>query len=137
MSEILCRLDHAGLFLPGDTERKPILRDITWDIHAGEHSVLIGGNGAGKSTLMKLMVGLLKPNSGTVSLFGEAIGDKKAEDLSRQISLVYQNPEEMFIKDSIRADIAYAIGYNEPHYFSYIFKKYTGISPSVYRKQAQ
>ena len=35
------------------------------------------------------------------------------------------------------ADIAYAIGYNEPHYFSYIFKKYTGISPSVYRKQAQ
>ena len=109
MSEILCRLDHAGLFLPGDTERKPILRDITWDIHAGEHSVLIGGNGAGKSTLMKLMVGLLKPNSGTVSLFGEAIGDKKAEDLSRQISLVYQNPEEMFIKDSIRADIAYAM----------------------------
>ena len=70
---------------------------------------LIGSNGAGKSTLMKLMVGLLKPNSGTVSLFEEAIGDKKAEDLSRQISLVYQNPEEMFIKDSIRADIAYAM----------------------------
>ena len=45
---------------------------------------LIGSNGAGKSTLMKLMVGLLKPNSGTVSLFGEAIGDKKAEDLSRR-----------------------------------------------------
>ena len=40
---------------------------------------------------------------------GEAIGDKKAEDLSRQISLVYQNPEEMFIKDSIHADIAYAM----------------------------
>ena len=58
---------------------------------------------------MKLMVGLLKPNSGTVSLFEEAIGDKKAEDLSRQISLVYQNPEEMFIKDSIRADVAYAM----------------------------
>ena len=70
---------------------------------------LIGSNGAGKSTLMKLMVGLLKPQAGTVSLFGEAIGDKKAEDLSRQISLVYQNPEEMFIKDSIRADIAYAM----------------------------
>ena len=70
---------------------------------------LIGSNGAGKSTLMKLMVGLLKPNAGTVSLFGEAIGDKKAEDLSRQISLVYQNPEEMFIKDSIRTDVAYAM----------------------------
>ena len=32
-----------------------------------------------------------------------------AENLSRQISLVYQNPEEMFIKDSIRTDIAYAM----------------------------
>ena len=70
---------------------------------------LIGSNGAGKSTLMKLMVGLLRPNAGTVSLFGEAIGEKRAEDLSRQISLVYQNPEEMFIKDSIRGDIAYAM----------------------------
>ena len=70
---------------------------------------LIGSNGAGKSTLMKMMVGLLRPQTGTVSLFDEPIGEKKAEDLSRQISLVYQNPEEMFIKDSIRADIAYAM----------------------------
>lgn len=35
------------------------------------------------------------------------------------------------------SDIAYAIGYNEPHYFSYIFKKHTGISPSMYRKQCE
>lgn len=82
---------------------------LNLNIRKGEKVALIGSNGAGKSTLMKLMVGLLKPNAGTVSLFGEAIGDKKAEDLSRQISLVYQNPEEMFIKDSIRADIAYAM----------------------------
>ena len=34
---------------------------------------------------------------------------EEAEALSRQISLVYQNPEEMFIKDSIRGDIAYAM----------------------------
>ena len=58
---------------------------------------------------MKMMVGLLRPQSGTVSLFDQPIGEKKAEDLSRQISLVYQNPEEMFIKDSIRGDISYAM----------------------------
>ena len=86
-----------------------VFQDLDLNIRKGEKVALIGSNGAGKSTLMKLMVGLLKPNSGTVSLFGEAIGDKKAEDLSRQISLVYQNPEEMFIKDSIRGDIAYAM----------------------------
>ena len=90
-------------------EPRAVFRDLNLTIRRGEKVALIGSNGAGKSTLMKLMVGLLRPNGGTVSLFGEAIGDKKAEDLSRQISLVYQNPEEMFIKDSIRADIAYAM----------------------------
>ena len=90
-------------------EAHTVFQGLGLDIRNGEKVALIGSNGAGKSTLMKLMVGLLKPNSGTVSLFEEAIGDKKAEDLSRQISLVYQNPEEMFIKDSIRADIAYAM----------------------------
>ena len=90
-------------------EPHTVFDGLDLDIRKGEKVALIGSNGAGKSTLMKLMVGLLKPNAGTVSLFGEAIGDKKAEDLSRQISLVYQNPEEMFIKDSIRGDIAYAM----------------------------
>ena len=90
-------------------EPHTVFDGLILNIRKGEKVALIGSNGAGKSTLMKLMVGLLKPNAGTVSLFGEAIGDKKAEDLSRQISLVYQNPEEMFIKDSIRADIAYAM----------------------------
>ena len=90
-------------------EPHTVFEGLNLNIRKGEKVALIGSNGAGKSTLMKLMVGLLKPNSGTVSLFGDAIGEKKAEDLSRQISLVYQNPEEMFIKDSIRADIAYAM----------------------------
>ena len=90
-------------------EPRTIFDGLNLDIRKGEKVALIGSNGAGKSTLMKLMVGLLRPQSGTVSLFDEPIGAKKAEDLSRQISLVYQNPEEMFIKDSIRADIAYAM----------------------------
>ena len=90
-------------------EPHTVFQDLDLNIRKGEKVALIGSNGAGKSTLMKLMVGLLRPHAGTVSLFGEAIGDKKAEDLSRQISLVYQNPEEMFIKDSIRGDIAYAM----------------------------
>ena len=88
---------------------REVFHDLNLEIHRGEKVALIGSNGAGKSTLMKLMVGLLRPGEGTVSLFGEPIGEKRAEDLSRQISMVYQNPEEMFIKDSIRGDIAYAM----------------------------
>lgn len=90
-------------------EPRAVFDGLNLDIRHGEKVALIGSNGAGKSTLMKLMVGLLRPQSGTVSLFDQPIGEKKAEDLSRQISLVYQNPEEMFIKDSIRGDISYAM----------------------------
>ena len=90
-------------------EPRTVFQNLNLELHQGEKVALIGSNGAGKSTLMKLMVGLLRPKAGTVSLFGSPIGDKPAEELSRQVSLVYQNPEEMFIQDSIQADIAYAM----------------------------
>src|SRR5699024_585497 len=90
-------------------EPRTVVQGLDLDIRKGERVALSGSNGAAKSSRMKLRVGLPKPNTGTGSLRGAAIGHKKAEDLSRQISLVYQNPEEMFIKDSIRGDIAYAM----------------------------
>lgn len=58
-------------------EPHTVFDGLNLNIRKGEKVALIGSNGAGKSTLMKLMVGLLKPNSGTVSLFEEAIGDKR------------------------------------------------------------
>ncbi len=90
-------------------EDRVIFDRLNLEIHRGEKIALIGSNGAGKSTLMKLMVGLLKPGDGDIMLDGESIRRKKTESLSKKISLVYQNPEEMFIKDSIQADIAYAM----------------------------
>lgn len=78
-------------------------------IHRGEKVALIGSNGAGKSTLMKLMTGVVKPTSGNISLAGISVNDTKTENLSRYVSLVYQNPEDMFIKDSIENDIAFAL----------------------------
>ncbi len=82
---------------------------LNLDIHRGEKIALIGSNGAGKSTLMKMLVGLLKASDGTVFLNGKEMKDVKPEQLSSQISLVYQNPEDMFIKDSIESDISFAI----------------------------
>ena len=81
--------------------------DLT--VRRGDKIALIGSNGAGKSTLMKLMVGLLKPAGGDVLLNGKSLRDSGPEGLGRQVSMVYQNPEDMFIQDSIQADIAYAM----------------------------
>ena len=90
-------------------EPKTVFKDLNLKISKGDKLALIGSNGAGKSTLMKMLIGLLKPTSGDVELFGHSIKKVKAESLSRKISMVYQNPEDMFIKDSIAADVAYAM----------------------------
>lgn len=90
-------------------EPRKIYENLNLKLYRGEKIALIGSNGAGKSTLMKLMIGLVRPNSGEIMLKGMSVGDTKPEKLSDYVSMVYQNPEDMFIKDSIEADIAYAM----------------------------
>lgn len=82
---------------------------LNLDIHRGEKIALIGSNGAGKSTMMKLMTGVIKPSEGEVLLKGRTMKNMKPEQLSKYVSLVYQNPEDMFIKDSIESDISFAM----------------------------
>lgn len=54
-----------------------VLKDITLNIHQGDYLGMIGPNGGGKTTLLKIMLGLLKPKSGTVKLFGTDINKFK------------------------------------------------------------
>lgn len=52
---------------------EPVLKNITFNIHRGDYLGIIGSNGGGKTTLLKIILGLLKPQSGTVKLFGQDI----------------------------------------------------------------
>ncbi len=54
-----------------------VVKNVSLAIHKGDYLGLIGPNGAGKSTLLKLMLGLLKPNQGTVKLFGVEVSKFK------------------------------------------------------------
>lgn len=47
------------------------VRDVSFDLHAGEVIALVGHNGAGKTTLLKLMLGLVRPSTGTIRVLGE------------------------------------------------------------------
>jgi zinc transport system ATP-binding protein len=51
----------------------PVLESISFDIKSGEYLGIIGPNGGGKTTLIRIMLGLLKPTSGTVKIFGQEI----------------------------------------------------------------
>jgi phosphonate transport system ATP-binding protein len=53
--------------------RSQILRNVTFEILAGQSVALIGSNGAGKSTLLRCCVGLAKIDAGSIQLFGEEI----------------------------------------------------------------
>ena len=54
---------------------EPILTDVDLTLREGEFTVLAGANGSGKSTLLKLMVGLLRPDAGTVRVLGGSPAD--------------------------------------------------------------
>jgi zinc transport system ATP-binding protein len=51
--------------------RIPVLEDVSFDVQRGEFLGLVGPNGGGKSTLLKIILGLLKPRKGRVSVLGK------------------------------------------------------------------
>ena len=85
------------------------LKGVSFDVHAGEMLAIVGRNGAGKSTLAQLLVGLLKPQAGALTLFGRPAQRWKVEDLSNHIALVFQNPEHQFLTDTVHDEIAYSL----------------------------
>lgn len=66
----MIRLKNVGYSYGSDV--KPALENVNLTIPQGEFASLVGPNGGGKSTLIKLILGLIKPQSGEVSLFGDA-----------------------------------------------------------------
>lgn len=85
------------------------LRGVSFEIKQGEIVAIVGQNGAGKSTLSKLLVGLQKPTSGEMTMFGRNARKWKVQDLANQIALVFQNPEHQFLCDTVREELEYSL----------------------------
>ncbi|HSH35426.1 ABC transporter ATP-binding protein [Schnuerera sp.] len=73
-----------------------VLKDVSFRIEEGDFVGIIGPNGSAKSTLLKLMVGLLKPDEGTVKLFGERIEEFKDYKKMGYISQNARDFNQMF-----------------------------------------
>lgn len=62
---------------------RPVLKDISFNVHRGETLVIMGGSGCGKSTLLRHMIGSMKPTSGSVRIFGEEIATMSEGEIGR------------------------------------------------------
>ena len=78
------------------------------DIEKGTFNVILGHNGSGKSTLAKLANGLIKPNSGYVSVDGMYTTDSKFEtEIIKRVGLVFQNPDNQIVSSVVEEDVAF------------------------------
>lgn len=70
-----------------------VLEDVSFVVEQGETKILMGGSGSGKSTILKLVLGLVKPDSGRILVEGEDITDYSEHELMRvrqKIGMVFQ-----------------------------------------------
>ena len=73
MSPILYTVDSVGVRLPTADGAQPVLRDISFDVRAGEIVAIIGRSGVGKTTLLRVLGGLLTASCGSVTFDGMAV----------------------------------------------------------------
>lgn len=85
----LIRLENVTLELGG----KKLLDGVNLSLHEGQTKVILGPSGAGKTTILKVILGLLKPQSGLVSVCGielSRLSEKEIIPVRRQIGMVFQ-----------------------------------------------
>jgi len=89
----------------------PVLENVSFSVAPGETRVLLGPAGVGKSVLLKLVNGLLRPDEGSVVLFGEEISQMPEEQLFRlrkRTGMVFQEGA-LFDSLTVRDNVAYQL----------------------------
>ena len=90
---------------------KPVLQNISFTVCRGETRIILGPAGGGKSVLMKLVNGLIQPDSGTIRVFGEDVTRMRETDLFRlraRIGVVFQE-SALFDSLSVEDNVAYRL----------------------------
>ncbi|TSD65618.1 ABC transporter ATP-binding protein [Aeromicrobium piscarium] len=82
---------HVRGVTAGYTSRT-VLRDVDLTIDSGKITTIIGPNGCGKSTLLRTMGRLLRPTTGDVTLFGDAVGSLRTRQIAQRLAILPQSP---------------------------------------------
>jgi phospholipid/cholesterol/gamma-HCH transport system ATP-binding protein len=88
-SQVGIVLEHVSLAF----DDKVVLKDVSFELLQGHTKVILGGSGSGKSTILKLILGLWKPDGGTITINGQRIDRMTEVDLMTvraDIGMVFQ-----------------------------------------------
>lgn len=96
------RFDHVTFAY----EERPVIQDASFEARVGTIIAVVGPTGAGKSTLMLLLLRLMDPDSGTISIDGVDVRVFKIDALRSAISVATQ--ENILFSTSVRENIRYA-----------------------------
>jgi phospholipid/cholesterol/gamma-HCH transport system ATP-binding protein len=90
---------------------RPVLRDISFSVAPAETRILLGPAGVGKSVLLKLVNGLLRPDQGSIQLFGQEIATKPEDELfplRTRAGMVFQEGA-LFDSLTVRDNVGYQL----------------------------
>jgi len=90
---------------------KMVLKNVSFSIPAGTKTAIIGPTAAGKTQLLYLLIGLLKPSSGTITYDGESIDAYDKEALHRQVGFVFQ--DSVIFNLTLQENIAFSTSVEE------------------------
>lgn len=99
-------VDDLHYAYPG---RLPVLQGVRLRVAPGRFLALVGANGSGKTTLASHLVGLLRPDRGTVRVLGRDTGRQSPRQLAQQVGYVFQNPEHQFVTERVADELAYSL----------------------------
>jgi energy-coupling factor transport system ATP-binding protein len=88
--------------------------DLSLAARPGEVLALMGRNGSGKTTLLKLIVGLLRPQRGTIAVLGRDVTRMDVEDVAALVGYVPQDPHALLFHDTVREELEFTLQNREP-----------------------
>ena len=84
-----------------------VLHGVSCQVRRGETIALLGPNGSGKTTMVKQALGLLRPTSGSVKLYGEDTRRLSVAQLAARIGYVFQSPSAMLFASTVRKEVSF------------------------------
>lgn len=87
---------------------KKIFKKVNFTLKQGQRLGIMGPNGAGKSTLFRVIMGLIKPDSGRVIIFDkERVSEDDFYEVRKSIGFSFQDPDDQLFCSTVSEDIAF------------------------------